>query len=218
LASNAGIIDPMQIRIHFAKTAAMRYTGHLDLHRTWERTFRRAGLPLAYTQGFNPHPRLNLAAALPLGFTSDGELLDAWLELALPVEQVLAALEPALPPGLRVDRIEVIQGKAPTLQTQVRSSEYEVTLVEDCPDLPARLHDLLAVPSLPRTRRDRPYDLRPLIEALEPLPPDEQGRARFLTRLAARESATGRPEEVLDALGIEPAKARIHRTRLLFDS
>ena len=46
---------------HFSKTDAMRYTGHLDLHRAWERTFRRAGLPLAYTQGFSPHPRINLA-------------------------------------------------------------------------------------------------------------------------------------------------------------
>lgn len=207
----------MQLRLHFAKTAAMRYTGHLDLHRTWERTFRRAGLPLAYTQGFNPHPRLNLAAALPLGFTSDGELLDVWLEQELPIEQIQAALEPALPPGLRVNRIEVIEGKVPTLQTQVRSSEYEITLIDACPDLSARLQALLAAASLPRTRRDKPYNLRPLIEALELLPADEQGRARFLTRLSARDSATGRPEEVLDALGIEPAKARVHRTRLLFD-
>ena len=58
----------------------MRFTGHLDLHRAWERTFRRAGLPLAYSQGFNPHPRLNLASALPLGFTSEGEVIDVWLE------------------------------------------------------------------------------------------------------------------------------------------
>jgi radical SAM-linked protein len=70
----------MRLRITFAKTEAMRFTGHLDLHRTWERCFRRARLPLAYTQGFNPHPRLNLAAALPLGFTSQGEMIDAWLE------------------------------------------------------------------------------------------------------------------------------------------
>jgi radical SAM-linked protein len=48
----------------------MRYTGHLDLYRTWERTLRRAGLPLAYSQGFKPHPRIVLACALPLGCTT----------------------------------------------------------------------------------------------------------------------------------------------------
>ena len=84
---------PMRVRITFAKTDAMRFTGHLDLHRAWERTFRRAGLPLAYTQGFSPHPRINLASALPLGFTSERELVDIWLEQELPASAVTAALE-----------------------------------------------------------------------------------------------------------------------------
>ncbi len=208
----------MRIRIFFSKTAAMQFTGHLDLHRTWERTFRRARLPLAYSQGFNPHPRLNLAAALPLGFTSEGEILDAWLSEDLPVDEITARLEPALPPGLQLNRIEVIEGKVPTLQTQVQSSEYEVTLVDACPDLAARLQTLLAAPSLPRERRGKPYDLRPLVEALEILPEDDRGQARFLVRLAARESATGRPEEVLEVLDIRPEQARVHRKRLLFQA
>jgi radical SAM-linked protein len=207
----------MRLRIHFAKTAPMRYTGHLDLHRTWERTFRRARLPLAYTQGFNPHPRLTLAAALPLGFTSESELLDVWLEQDLPTGQVQEALEPALPPGLQVIQIEVIDSQAPTLQAQVRSSDYVVTLVEACPDLADRINQLLETSSLLRTRRGKPYDLRPLIEALAILPDDPQAQPRFQARLAARESATGRPEEVLDALGIEPSKARVHRTSLIFE-
>ncbi len=59
-----------RLRLTFAKTAAMRYTGHLDLHTTWERTLRRARLPLAYSQGFHPQPKIQLASALPLGFTS----------------------------------------------------------------------------------------------------------------------------------------------------
>ena len=55
----------MRARITFAKTEAMRYTGHLDLARALERTLRRAGLPLSYTQGFTPRARLHLACALP---------------------------------------------------------------------------------------------------------------------------------------------------------
>ncbi len=96
----------IRLRITFAKTPAMRFTGHLDLHRAWERTFRRAGLPLAYSEGFNPHPRLNLASALPLGFTGQGEVIDAWLEQDLPLPEIQAALQRALPPGFQVAQIE----------------------------------------------------------------------------------------------------------------
>jgi radical SAM-linked protein len=74
----------VRVRIHFHKTEAMRFTGHLDLHKAWERALRRAGsrsaLRLAYSQGFHPQPRIHLACALPLGFTSECEVVDVWLE------------------------------------------------------------------------------------------------------------------------------------------
>src|SRR5512139_3345190 len=92
----------MRIRIIFSKTDAMRFTGHLDLHRTWERLVRRAGLPLAYTQGYSPHPRINLASALPLGFTSDCEVVDIWLEVEMPSGEVRLALTQAAPPGISI--------------------------------------------------------------------------------------------------------------------
>jgi radical SAM-linked protein len=206
----------LRLRITFAKTEAMRFIGHLDLHRAWERTFRRARLPLAYSQGFNPHPRLNLASALPLGFTSECEVIDVWLEQDLTLEAVSAALQPALPPGLQVLDIQVVDQHRPALQSELEASEFRITLLELCPDLERRCQALLETTSLPRVRRQKTYDLRPLVLALEPLASDEQGRQRFFLRLAARESATGRPEEVLDALDIPPEEARTHRTRLVF--
>ena len=87
----------MRLRIGFAKNDLMRFTGHLDLHRSWERIFRRAGLPLAYTQGFSPHPRINLASALPLGFTSEAELVDVWLEAELPLDEIARTLTARYP-------------------------------------------------------------------------------------------------------------------------
>ncbi len=60
----------MRARITFSKQGALRYTGHLDLHRLWERAMRRADLPLSYSQGFHPQPKISLASALPLGFAS----------------------------------------------------------------------------------------------------------------------------------------------------
>src|SRR5512146_1378298 len=109
----------MRLRITFAKTEAMRYTGHLDLHRTWERTFRRAQLPLAYSQGFHPQPRINLASALPLGFTSDSEVADIWLEKDMPLDQIRELLQAALPPGISILQIEEVDSQAPALQTQI---------------------------------------------------------------------------------------------------
>jgi radical SAM-linked protein len=207
-----------RLRLTFAKTEAMRFTGHLDLHHTWERTFRRARLPLAYSQGFNPHPRLNLASALPLGFTSECEVIDVWLEQEMAPKQVSAALEQALPPGLRLLNIQVIDPHRPAVQSELEASEYSLTLLENCPDLEARCRSVLAATSLPRLRRGKDYDLRPLILALEPQLPDAGGCQRLFLRLAAREGATGRPEEVMAELGIQPEDARTHRTRLVFNT
>ncbi len=204
----------MRIRITFSKTEAMRYTGHLDLHRTWERTFRRAALPLAYSQGFHPQPRLNLACALPLGFTSQCELLDAWLEIDLPLAEIEITLAPALPPGLTILSMAQVDNHAPALQTQVQSADYAITLLDAPVDLDERLATLLSAAQVLRQRRGKDYDLRPLIERLEYAPVVPGDLPCLSVCLAAREGATGRPEELLAALDIPFENTRVHRTML----
>jgi radical SAM-linked protein len=209
----------MRLRITFSKSGALRYTGHLDLHSLWERTVRRAGLPLSYTQGFHPGPKIQLASALPLGFIGRAEIVDMWInesggQLDRPYKEIL---QPAAPPGLAISSVEVVDEHSPALQTQVVSAEYEVTLLEpgDGPGLVKSISALLGAASLSRERRGKTYDLRPLIESLELLPGDGAGALRLRMRLAAREGATGRPEEVLDALHIPFETTRIERTRLI---
>ena len=90
-----------RIHITFATADTVKYVGHLDMHRAWERAIRRAGLPSAYTQGFNPQARLQLAAALPVGFTGQGEVADVFLNEALDPAEFLNRLAAALPPGIR---------------------------------------------------------------------------------------------------------------------
>ncbi len=201
--------------IRFEKTPAMRYTGHLDLHRTLERTLRRADLPLAYSSGYTPHPRLSLAGALPLGCTGQAELAEIWLEHEVEPGEALTRLQHAQPPGLRVLEVLRLPPELPALPSLVVAAEYQVTLLEGPPPeaLAARAGALLAAPSLPRLRRDKAYDLRPLIEHLEVA--SEQGQAHLRMRLSAREGASGRADEVLRALECDPAAARIHRTRLI---
>jgi radical SAM-linked protein len=204
----------VRYRLHFHKTEAMRFTGHLDLHRALERTIRRAGLPLAYSRGFSPHPRLQLAAALPLGFVSRAEIADLWLEQPVEPPDVLARLQAAAPPGMDFLEAQVAPADEPALQRQVTASTYTVRLTDPLPpDLDDRVRSLLAAPTVLRQRRGKAYDLRPLIAHLE-----HQGRGRLLMRLSARDGATGRPDEVLEALGLDPLAADVERVSLDYAS
>jgi len=205
----------MRIRITFVKQGALRYTGHLDLHKLWERAARRAELPLAYSQGFHPQPKMNMAAALPLGFSSRCEVMDMKLEQDIPLESLPTRLNSTLPSGLQVVDIEQVDERAPALQTQVVSAEYEVTFTEtvDGSELKRKVDSVIESRSIPRERRGKMYDLRPLIEDLKIL---ESNSPKIFMLLAAREGATGRPEEVLDVLGIAFEGTRIERTRLIF--
>ena len=161
----------MRLRITFSKSGALRYIGHLDLHSLWERTVRRAGLPLSYTQGFHPGPKIQLASALPLGFIGSAEIVDLWINDPAdssdrPYKEMLQS---AAPPGLVISSVEVVDEHGPALQTQVVSAEYEVTLLESgsSSGLASSVSNLLGTPSLPRVRRGKAYDLRPLIESLD---------------------------------------------------
>jgi radical SAM-linked protein len=211
----------MRLRITFTKQGALRYTGHLDLHKLWERTARRAELPLAYSLGFHPQPKMNIAAALPLGFSSRCEVLDMRLQNDILLDGLCEKLQATLPAGIRVLNVERVDDGEPALQTQVTAAEYEVALKEpiDGPELERRIETLMGTGTLPRQRRGKNYDLRPLIEdlSLNPTRSPLEGRGSVIfMRLAAREGATGRPEEVVDSLGIPFEETRIERTKLIF--
>lgn len=207
----------MRVRVLFEKTEAMRFTGHLDLFRTWERTIRRANLPLAYSQGYRPRPRINLASALPLGITSQCEIIDLWLEESISVETIQHALREASPPGIEIIEAHSISLGEPSLQSSLESAEYEMMLQEHIPDLDHKIDTLLRAESWLSERRGKTYDLRPLIQDLHRLREDDQGHLRLMLRVSARENATGRPDEVIRALGGTPETVKIHRTSLLFD-
>jgi radical SAM-linked protein len=208
----------MRVRITFSKAEAMQYVGHLDLHRSWERTFRRSGLPLTYSQGFHPQPRLNLACALPLGFTSQCELLDAWLEQDIPVVEIRSSVSGALPPGLEIHDLKNIDLQMLALQTQVISAVYMITFLDDVPGLDDRLQKVIRAEHLPRLRRNKSYDLRPLIETVIPLSQNAEGKDMLRVQLAARDAATGRPEELLDELEINFVATHVHREKLILIS
>ncbi len=207
----------MRLRVTFSKGGALTFTSHLDLMRVWERALRRAGAPLAYSQGFNPRPKLQLAAALPLGHTGEAELLDVWLEKPMSVRDFSKALVPVLPNGLAVRQVRQVIIEELALQRQIESAEYRATIEgwdQSADQIEARIERTLAATELLQERRGRQYNLRPLIERLG-LEEIDGTSVVLGMQLAAREGATARPEAVLTALEIPQSLARYRRCRLI---
>ena len=139
--------------------------------------------------------------------------MDMWVEGNADLTQLPADLQEAVPPGLTILNVASVDEKSPPLQTQVLSAEYCVDLPQenDHGQVDQKVNTLMQTASLPRERRGKAYDLRPLIEQMDALK-----EFKLFMRLSSREGATGRPEEVLDALGLPLDGARIERTKLIF--
>jgi len=194
----------------------MRFTGHLDLILTWERTFRRAGLPLAYSEGFSPHPLLNMATPLPLGYTSTGEIGDFWLSKVLSPFEFHPLLEESLPPGLLIQEITDIEDIfGPKLPTLVTAASYSIILDAIHPGLSEKIKSLINSSRVIRERKGKTYDLRPLIQKLES---DKSSPPKLQMTLVALPGATGRPDEVLAALELPLTGTHICRTEIILDT
>lgn len=185
--------------------------------KTWERILRRAQLPLEYTQGFNPRPRLQFAAALAVGLTSESEYLDVWLTERLdaqPPEAWIAHLAATSPAGIPIYSLIEIPIPSAALPTLVTHSEYVFTPADSAVTsalLETRSAALLAQAAIERTNsKDKPYDLRPLILDLRM---DTGGN--LVAHLKTGEKGNARPDDLLDAMGIEMGLVRVHR-RCLF--
>ena len=123
----------MKIIAAFEKTKEISYTSHLDVQRTLQRAFRRASLPLAFSKGFNPHPKLSFATALATGYTSAGEWIEVELDKELTPEEFKARVNAALPDGMRFTKAFVAEDGFPTLSKLLVAAKYVVTLYTDAP-------------------------------------------------------------------------------------
>lgn len=215
-----------RIRIRYAKGEAIKFISHHDEFRLWERALRRADLPLLYKQGFNPQPHIQFAAALGVGITGVNELLDIVLFPPVPLEEVAARLRAKLPPAVTLRRLEEVPLHAPPLQTLVIGADYTILLYAAPGEIPEsllkeRIADFLARTTIwrERERKGKPYtyNLRPLVFELryEGYDPALEEHCIFL-RVQVRSGATGRPDEVVDALGFDDFARTLRRERLYF--
>jgi radical SAM-linked protein len=206
-------------RLTFAADGPLIYISVLDMGRLWERMLRRAAVPLAYTQGFNPHARMQFAAALPVGYSSACEVVDLYLAEEVAPETLLAAIAPQCPPGLHVLSAEMVDMRGAALQALVREAEYDVELWSEAgpAEVQAALAELLGRPAIERRRIKKgqmaAYDLRPLIRAIEPLS-SSPGRHHLHMILACGPQGSGRPEDIVEELGLPTTQHAIQRTAL----
>ena len=209
-----------RMRLEFSRGEEAKFASHLDLMRGWHRALRRAGLPLAYSKGFNPRPRLSLAAPLPVGVTSSAELMDIYLKRRVSSLIFLKGLNAQCPPSLVVRAAEDVPLSIPSLQSLVRAADYTVRGPSQVSAERIRqaIRQLLAARAIRwEHKRDtgaRQYDLRPLVQELAL---EEWGPEAFtLTmRLRMDGQGTGRPDQVMAALDLEGAYTSIHRTRII---
>jgi radical SAM-linked protein len=209
-----------RLRLKFSRGEELKFLSHLDLMRLWERALRRAGLPLAYSEGFSPHPQIALAAPLSVGVTSQAELMDVSLSRWVSPQSFVAQVGEQLPSGIDLLEAWPVGLEVPSLQSQVRFIEYRVEVVveQGREEVESALKSLLAAKELPwhhfRDTGARHYDLRALVDDLwliecrDPL-------CVLGMRLRCDEKGAGRPEQVTKALGLSRHPESIHRTKLI---
>ncbi len=206
-----------RIRIIYSRGEELLYVGNLDMHKIWERTFRRADLKLAYSQGFHPQPRIHQACPLPLGFTSSNEILDFWLDSDESISQIQQKINEAIQPGMKILQILDVPLDAPPLQTLVKAAKYVVMFTDaiDPIDLQNKITAFLSKNTCMRERRGKQYDLLSLVQSLEFT---ETPQPTLEMTLVTLPGATGRPEEVLDELSIPLTSVSIDRKQLIFSN
>ena len=206
-----------RLRITFGKAGTLRYTSNLDMAKIWERVLRRADLPLLYTRGFNTRPRISLAMPLPLGISSDCEILDISLREQMDFceaslrEQLLAVS----PQGLSIVTIEEVDPRSATMQSRIMSAEYRIRFHDplERADLQRKIDELLGQQSIiveRRRRRKRSVmDVRPLILSLQ-----IDAHADLRAHLSVGDRGNLRPDHLLELLELDGRHNSIHRSRL----
>lgn len=157
-----------KLRVFFSKTGRAKYISHLDCNRCWQRAIRRSGLPVWYTEGFNPHLYLTFPLPLSLGVESLCEPLDLRLLEELPQEEILRRLNDSLPPDIRALRC----GEPQMDQKEIAWADYQLAL--HCADPAALKEQLLRyleqpeIVVLKKTKKgEKPLDLKPLFALLD---------------------------------------------------
>ena len=206
-----------RLRLTFGKSGPLIYTSNLDTAKLWERVLRRANLPILYTKGFNTRPRISLAMPLPLGISSECEILEISLRerIALRQDDLRERLLSVSPHGLTISAIVEVDTRAPTLHSLVNSAEYRIQFLDavNSGELRRKIDELLSRKSIivdrVRRRKRSVMDIRPLILALK-----LDGCDNLIAHLSVGERGNLRPDQLLEHLGVSDFHYKVHRYKL----
>ena len=195
-----------RLRVRYAKRGRLRFTSHRDFARAFERALRRAAIPMAYSAGFSPHPKISYAGAAPTGVASEAEYLEIGLAERREADSVRDALDEALPAGLAI--LEVVEAAPPALADRLEASHWRIELPGVAPaDAEAAVAAFLAVSEAPveKVMKDgrRTVDARGPVVAVrvsESAKSDESGLCAILDLVVRHATPTVRPDDVLTAL------------------
>jgi len=219
-----------RVRIGFSKGAGVRFVSHLDLMKAFERAVRRAAIPIAFSEGFNPHPRMSFASALAVGVTSDDEYMDMDLREDVEPGEIARRLAVALPPAIAIKSARLVPDNSPALMAVVNRACYEVRARLSAPVTPEQLQDYITetlnqkeiVIEKNTKKGPKPKDIRPGIINLTGRVEGED--VFFDMTLLTGNEGNIRPEEVVRGLKktaglpVNPDSVRIHRTGLYVDA
>lgn len=206
-------------RVVFVKEGEFACLSHLDLQRTFIRVLRRAGLPLAYSQGFNPQPRLSFAAPLAVGISGEREYLEFDLVSPRESKKIKDLLNSFLPRELAVQSVEQTDAAAIILASRVEAALYLAVISPPVPDLAAAVRSMMSSPVLEVERQGKSskkrLDIRPFIYNLYLQNTNEEDKLFMF--LATGNQGGARPAEVLELLPLQEATALVRRLTIFVD-
>lgn len=213
-------------RLRYSRGADVRYVSHLDMLKLFDRACRRAELPVAYSEGFNPHPEFVFGMPLPVGVTSEAEYVDIKLYEKISNTDFIRRLNAALPPAVHIMESKHLVKKTPNIMKTVTASKYRVMVSFECEDVSEAFVKIKAELALERPlvvmkktkSATKETDIRPMIHSIE-FTDNGNGVGELLIVTAAGNLTNLRPELAVNSLcevcGINCKIESIHRLELI---
>lgn len=212
----------MFLRLKFEKTGPIRFIGHLDLMRTFQKLFMRSGLPIAYSEGFNPHQIFSFATALAVGVSSEAEYMDVRFKEAVSLQFVIDRMNQCAPTGIRIIEGVVLQAKEPKAMAALAAAKYRIAQNSEM-ITQAMIDDLLSseevvIQKKTKKGKIKDLDLRPGIYNLV------LKDGSILMTIATGSSFNIKPEQVLtymlekDGQTYTVGSFKFHREELYLDN
>lgn len=197
----------INMRLKFIKGPEIKYISHLDLMRTFQRALRRAHIPMAYSEGYNPHPEMSFASALGVGVSSLGEYLDVGVSEEIDVDEVTSRLNATLPVGLKIEKAAVLKEKAKSAMSLVTHARYIMYLnLKSSNDIESSIKgfleqdDIIAEKKQPKKNFELiEVDIKPMIKEIN-LSSQEEHSVVLDCILSCGSKANLKPELLLNAL------------------